>query len=139
MSATSHAIPEPAGVSVPMFMGSLRASLGLPPNEPHPEEDAATLGRALPDVVEDLDPGAWLAWAQAGLLLFSGGTIPSVRNATSAGRRVALALAMRRTAGNISASAKALQTSRKVMREQLRAEGLYPWARRRIRPWMSTS
>lgn len=112
-----------------MLMGSLRAGLGLPPDEPHPEEDVAALRRPLPDVVENLDPGAWLAWAQAGLLLFSAGTMPSVRNAASAGRRVALAFAMRRTAGNISASAKALQTSRKVIREQLQAEGLYPWGK----------
>jgi hypothetical protein len=117
------------------LLGSLRASLGLPPDEPHPDEDAGTVDRSLPDVLDGLDPGAWLAWAKAGLLLFSQGTLPTVRNAASTGRRVTLALAMERSCGNISASAKALGTSRKMVRDHLRAEGLYHhrWSGERVK------
>ena len=42
-------------------------------------------------------------------------------------KRVAVALAMLRADGNISAAADALRISRKVLRENLRMAGLYPW------------
>lgn len=106
---------------------SLRILLAHRATCPLPGEDAATMPHALPPTVT-VDPGAWIAWCLVGLRLFDGPHLPPYRVALAETRRVLLALAMLRHRGNLSRAAKALQLSRKIMREHLRVAGLYPWA-----------
>jgi len=105
---------------------TLRATLGLAHDEPAPGELAAWIRRSLPAQVEALDSGAWLAWCLAGLPLF-GGAFPALREIRNEGTRVTIALAMLREHGNLSAAARLIGSSRKVLRDNLRVVGLYPW------------
>jgi hypothetical protein len=47
----------------------LRGMLGLPPEEPAPDELAASSRHHLPPVVHGLDCGAWIAWSCASLVV----------------------------------------------------------------------
>jgi hypothetical protein len=112
---------EPADVAT-----TLRGMLGLPPEQPAWGEAAASLRRSVPPLVHGLDAGGWIAWCLVGLVLFSEG-FPALDTIRRESKRVAAALAMLRAGGSISAAAAMLTTSRKVLRENLRATGLYPW------------
>lgn len=95
-------------------------------------------GGRLPEHLPDcVDATGWLAWALVGLHVFarpvdqdhSGSRIPTIRAAGREARLVAIVVAMLRHRGNLSRAAKALETSRRALREHLKAEGLYPWHR----------
>lgn len=105
---------------------SLRAILGLPTAHPLPAEQAANLPHPLPPRVT-LDVGPFIAWSLAGLRLFDGPRLPSLRTALLETRRIITALGMLHAAGNLTHAAKALDTSRKVLRDNLRYTDLYPW------------
>ena len=109
--------------------GYLRVLLGLDPEEPAPGERAASAGRPLPLIVAGLDAGAWIAWCLAGLPLFVDG-LPSLRQVKGEAGRVLVALAMLRAKGNLSQASTFIGSSRKVLRDNLRYGGLYPWRRR---------
>lgn len=131
----------------------LRSALGVAPYRAAPGELAASVGRDLPAVISAVDVGGWLAWVLAGLLVFAARddderhrqspeqdaarpadkgamrvVAPGRRVATLEAQRVIGALAMIRTHGNISRTALALDTSRRALREVLKAGGLYPLA-----------
>jgi hypothetical protein len=109
----------------------LRCMLGLAPEQPAPGEAAASYQRPLPPLVRSLDTGGWIAWCLAGLVIFGEGS-PTLATIRCESKRVALALAIVRTRGCISDAARMLGSSRKVVRENLAAVGLQPWAARRI-------
>ncbi|MCA9707830.1 MAG: hypothetical protein KDK70_18405, partial [Myxococcales bacterium] len=102
--------------------------LGLDPEGPAPGERAASAGRRLPLIVAGLDAGAWIAWCLAGLPLFVDG-LPSLRQVKAEAGRVLVALAMLRAKGNLSQASTFIGSSRKVLRDNLRYGGLYPWRR----------
>lgn len=102
----------------------LRSMLGLAPGQPAPGEAAASYRRALPPSVQALDVGGWIAWCLVGLPLFGGG-FPTLARIRAESKRVALALAIVRSQGSISAAARTLNASRKVVRDNLRAFGIY--------------
>ncbi|MCA9712161.1 MAG: hypothetical protein KDK70_40365 [Myxococcales bacterium] len=104
----------------------LRAVLGLPPDDMAPGEAAATVGRSLPSLVRGVDAGGWVAWCLVGLGVFAE-PHPTMRRVRIEPKRLAVALAMLRADGCISAAARALDISRKVLRDHLRDVGLYPW------------
>lgn len=106
----------------------LRAALGLPPHRPGLAEWVLGHQRHLPSLIRSVDVEAWLAWALAGLPLFAE-RLPSFRQARDAGTRVLLLVALARANGNISAVARSLQSSRKVVRDNMRRLGLHPWRR----------
>lgn len=107
---------------------ALRTTLGLPPDQPVPGEEAATFDQPVTSEIGDLDAGAWIAWCLVGLSIFTGRS--SLFSHPRAGStRVTVALAMLRSGGNVSAAARALGISRKALRGHLRAAGLYPWRR----------
>jgi len=101
-------------------------AVALPPDRPHPEEAAAALIHPIPTHPR-LDAGGWLAWSLAGLRLFDGPDLPQLRDARDEARHLLVSLAMLRNRGTISRSARALGTSRKVLRDHLREAALYPW------------
>lgn len=106
----------------------LRSLLGMAPDEPIPEITVA-LRRSMPLATDSLDRIGWLAWCLVGLVLFADG-LPDLRRIRLESKRVAVVLGMFRAAGNISRAARALGVSRKVLRDNLRAAGLYPWGER---------
>lgn len=112
---------EPADVAE-----KLRGMLGLLSVQPAPGEAAASLGRSLPSLVQGLDAGGWIAWCLVGLILF-GESFPPLAMVRRESKRFAVSLAMLRAQGNISAAARMLGTSRKVLRDNLQDAGLYPW------------
>ncbi|MEX1367510.1 MAG: helix-turn-helix domain-containing protein [Nannocystaceae bacterium] len=111
-------------VSVATIRSALRTASGVNPFRAAPGEVVAFLGRQSPEAIERLDVGAWIAWSLCGLELFAG-ALPSSKHAASECRRIVLALAMHRTGGNISETARIVGSSRKVLREHLRRLGLY--------------
>ncbi len=113
----------------------LRGMLGLMPEQLADGEAAASLRRDLPTLVQGLDAGGWIAWCLVGLVIF-GERFPALETIRQESKRVAAALAMLRAKGNISAAAMMLKTSRKVLRENLRVAGLYPW---RVMPTEGTA
>ena len=106
----------------------LRAMLGLDPEDAAPGERAASFGRPLPPLVTGLDAGAWIAWCLVGLVMFAGG-LPSLGQARHEAKRVVIVLAMLRTRGCISAAGRLTDTTRKILRENLKRLALYPWRR----------
>jgi len=104
----------------------LRAVLGLPPDQHAPGELAAFV-QPMPAVVHRVDAGGWIAWCMTGLAVFAHGEPPIITRVRTEARRLALSLAMLRSKGNITNAAQALGTSRKALRDGLRAAGLYPW------------
>ncbi len=104
----------------------LRVALGLPPERPTLGEQAASRALTLPSVFLRVDAGALIAWCLAGVALFAEG-FPTMKRLRAESGRVVLALAMLRTTGNISAAARVLHCSRKVLRDNLQRVGLYPW------------
>ena len=117
--------PEYRDVSVAALLVCLRAVLGVWPDQITPGELAALRGRPLPERVFDVDAGALLAWTVAGLILFSERGSPSWRKVAREAKRVLLALNMERTGGNITRVAEALDSSRRMVRDTLKATGLY--------------
>jgi DNA-binding transcriptional LysR family regulator len=99
-------------------------------------EGAVDAKRPAPRAV---DATAWIAWALAGLYACAlpseiaegeesrGPWVPPIRVMVREARRAAVVLAMVRHAGNFTHAAKALGTSRKALRDTLKAAGLYPW------------
>ncbi|MEX1366261.1 MAG: hypothetical protein AB1Z98_24265 [Nannocystaceae bacterium] len=104
----------------------LRALARLTPDRRSLGEWAATYRRDLPPTVPAVDVDAWIAWVVAGLPLFSG-TVPTVKQAREAATRVLLVISLARAGGSLSAVARALDSSRKVLRDRMRRLGLYPW------------
>lgn len=72
-----------------------------------------------------VDVGAWLAWELVGLRLLSGNRLPNMQAFSTAARWVLLIAAIERFDGNITRMAEALGTSRRALRGQLKAAGLY--------------
>ena len=128
--------PHRVAITPAPILALLRAAVGSPLLAPLPDEDAATMGRPLPSSME-IDVGAWVAWSLAGLDVCARlelGRDPDEDEQTSwlevaseAARRVVTVLAMRRAGGNISRAAAGLRTSRRALRDRLKAMGLYPW------------
>lgn len=112
-------------VEVGPLLVTLRSALGLDPFATAPGELAARRGRTLPKEFGKVDSGAWIAWALTGLVLFSRGRTPSRRELEGEARRVLYALLMERTGANITHVAETLDASRRVVREHLKALGLY--------------
>lgn len=104
----------------------LRGMLGLAPEQPAPGEAAASYRRTLPPLVQSLDAGGWIAWCLVGLVVFGEG-FPALAKIRRESKRVGLALALVRAQGCISVTARMLGASRKVVRDNLHALGLYPW------------
>jgi len=75
-------------------------------------------------VANEVDVACFSAWTLVGLELFSG-KLPSLHEVSVAARRVVLFAARERYAGNITWMAKALNTSRRSLREYLKKAGLY--------------
>ena len=121
--AVEHRDVEPDNIAA-----KLRGLLGLAPDEPAPGERAASFGRPLPPLVTGLDAGAWIAWCLVGLVMFAGG-FPSLGQARHEAKRVVIVLAMLRTRGCISAAGRLTDTTRKILRENLKRLALYPWRR----------
>lgn len=88
------------------------------------------MGRDVPSraapIVPSVDVDAWIAWVLAGAPLFSR-TLPTVGEARDAATHVLIVIAFARAGGNASAAARALRSSRKVLRDLMRRLGLYPW------------
>ncbi|MCA9709114.1 MAG: hypothetical protein KDK70_24940 [Myxococcales bacterium] len=78
----------------------------------------------VPWVAADVDVGSLAAWALAGLQLFSG-DLPTSREVVKVARRIVLLAALARYDGNITRMAEALETSRRALRDQLKAADLY--------------
>lgn len=131
---------EPVARSLPAaeVAAFLRSLAGLPFTD---GEGAMDAKRPAPRTV---DANAWVAWTLAGLYACAmpdedakreddgearhrGPWMPSVRVMMAEARRVAVVVAMHRHGGNLSRAAQALETSRRALRETLRAAGLYPW------------
>lgn len=134
ISTTHRVAVAPAAVLV-----LLRAAVGSPLLAPLPDEDAGIMGRPLPDAMA-IDASAWVAWCLAGLHTCErldlrqdpdddGTSWLDVVGEDA--KRVASVLAMRRAGGNTSHAATGLRTSRRALRERLRAAGLHPWPRSR--------
>lgn len=122
--------PVHRDVTMTSLLVVLRSAVGLSPHDAGPGELAASRGRNLPPSVTEVDAGAWIAWSVVGLVLFSGGRTPTLAEVVAEARRLLLALLMERLGGNITRVARAAGTSRRMVRERLRAAGLYgldPW------------
>lgn len=104
---------------------SLRCILGLPALYPAPAEDVPP---PLPAdlVVRAVDLRAWIAWAVAGLGLFSGG-VPTLGRARAEATRALVGIAMDRNGGNLTQAAKLVETSRRAFRDAMKKAGTYPW------------
>ena len=118
--------PTRRDVGVVDLMSCLRTMLHMEAERSAPEEGAAA-GRvsALPTAVVGLDCDAWLAWARAGLQLFASETLPTMRAVKNEAWRATLVVGMARHGGNITQLANTLGTSRRALRERLKAAGLY--------------
>lgn len=133
----AHSVPHPGlipgGMSIELrdvepddVAERLRGMLGLAPEQPAPGEAAASYRRTLPPLVQSLDAGGWIAWCLVGLVVFGEG-FPALAKIRRESKRVGLALALVRAQGRISPAARMLGATRKVVRENLQALGLYPW------------
>ena len=78
-----------------------------------------------PSTVPFIDADAWLATA-LGLLPAFGMTVPSLREVRRRAARSMLVATLARTNNNLSEASRRLDHSRKVVRDVLRREGLYP-------------
>lgn len=169
-------------VAVYRIESILRAALALPASEPASGEELRAAGRRALSSIVYIDGRAWLAWALAGLRVFSlprgtekpeGPTatedadgsdaylltaltgiaglaaarvvhgppddpkrteprpptpaqwMPSIRAVLTEARHLLVELAMLHHGGNISRAAAALGTSRRALRDSLKAAGLY--------------
>lgn len=77
----------------------------------------------------DVDVDALTSWLAAGVSLFSKGGTLTMHDARRAADGVVLGLMVNRCAGNITRMAESLKASRRAVRERLKAEGLYEYAR----------
>lgn len=89
--------------------------------------EAAFVSLPMPAVVRGVDTGGWITWCLAGLSVFTHDQPPVMRRVYTEAKRIAMSLAMLRSSGNITVAAQALGTSRRALRDGLRAVGLYPW------------
>ena len=136
----THEPPPPIAPDMPAAEVAvfLRSLVGLPPTD---VEGAVVTKRPAPRAV---DATAWIAWALAGLYVCAlpsttpgdkddgaprrrSPWVPSVRVMMREARRVAVVVAMHMHGGNLSRAAMALGTSRRALRDALKAAGLYPW------------
>ena len=123
-SARSRAgLPAPARrtVSGPDLLATLRTALGLPAHDRVSEEHAALRGRELPTLLPGLDVGAWLAWAQTGLL-FSTRPQPTLRTVLGEAQRFLLTLLVSRMNGRMALVAAAAGLSPRAIRSCLHDE-----------------
>ncbi|MEX1367774.1 MAG: helix-turn-helix domain-containing protein, partial [Nannocystaceae bacterium] len=104
----------------------LRSVARLTPDRRSFGEWVAAYRRELPLVVPAVDVDAWIAWVLVGVPLFST-TLPTVKRTRDTATRVLLSIALARADGSLSAVARSLGSSRKVLRERMRRLGLYPW------------
>ncbi len=102
--------------------------LDLPPGGPAAGAKVGRYRRVQGALIHlrDVDANGWLAWMVAGAYLFSGG-MPTMETIRQEAKRIAVTLAMFRSGGNITEAAAMLGIARKVLRDNLRAAGLYPW------------
>jgi hypothetical protein len=134
-------LPVPLARSLPPdeIAPFLRSLVGLPPSDLPTDDDAAALGRGPSHPVGLVDPSAWIVWGLAGLdacavpseIIDVQGRrdpwVPPIRVMVREARRAAIVIAMHRHRGNMTHAAKALGTSRRLVRDALKAAGLYPW------------
>lgn len=129
--------PPRVAVAPAAVLALLRAAVGSPLLMPLPDEDAATMGHPLPSTMA-IDAGAWVAWCLAGLRACERldlGQEPDGKDTSwieaicETAKRMVTVLAMRRVGGNISHAAAGLRTSRRALRDRLKAANLHPWPR----------
>lgn len=130
--------PQPIARNLPAaeVAAFLRSLVGLPPTD---GEGAVDASRPAPRAV---DATAWIGWALAGLYACAlpsenaeredearrgGPWVPPIRGMVREARRAAAVIAMVRHGGNVTRAAQALGTSRRSLRDTLKAAGLYPW------------
>ena len=77
----------------------------------------------------EVDVDALTSWLAAGVSLFSKEGVFTMHSARRAADGVVLGLRVNRCAGNITHMAESLKASRRAVREHLKAEGLYEYAR----------
>lgn len=104
----------------------MRAMVGLDPDTAADGEQAAWAHRSPPALLREVDVGGWIGWCLVGLVLFAE-PCPTMGRFRAETRRFAVTLAMLRSKGTISVSARMLRLSRSVVRKYLREFGLYPW------------
>jgi hypothetical protein len=80
----------------------------------------------MPPVVPRLATGGWIAWCLTGLPLFSE-QFPTLKAARGESKRLVVVLAMLRAQGCISAASAMMGTARKILRDNLKQAGVYPW------------
>lgn len=117
--------PVRGDVVVPAAALALRSAVGLRPHDIAPGEHAGALGEPQAALVVGVDLGAWIAWALAGLPLFSREPVPTMARTVAVARRVVLGVTMERVGGNMTHAAAALGMSRRGVRERLKVAGLY--------------
>jgi len=119
---TPHAPPTHRTVALADALPLLRVAVGLRstavPPAPSPPPPAAMPPDA---ILHDVDADAWLAWSLAGLRLFAAPQLPTWEQTATHARHVLLSLAVQRSGRNISGMARWLDTSRRWVREHLRA------------------
>lgn len=106
---------------------AFRCALGLPPLDRPPTDDIpAHLAAELE--VEGLNARWLIAWAVAGLELFSDGKLPTMAAAIITAKRTVAAIAMDAQLGNLASAARLLCTGRVHVRRILEEAGAWPWA-----------
>ncbi len=115
-------------INIEQIASTIRQSIDLSADGIAPGLDVAMHRRSHGPLIqfEEIDADGWLAWVIAGVYLFSGG-LPSMDEVRLEAKRTAMCLAMFRGRGKLSRAAAALGTSRKVLRDNLKVTGLYPW------------
>lgn len=107
----------------------LRALVGQPEEQPSPTKLAASVAQLLPEELRKVEIGGLIAWFIIGLGFLAEGP-PSLKQIRVESWRLIMAIAMLKSGGSISYGATLLDTSRRSLRDGLRAAGLYPWPRR---------
>ena len=105
---------------------ALRCALGLPPLDRPPSDDMPA-HLAVDLEVEGLNARWLIAWAVAGLELFSDGKLPTMAAAIITAKRTVAAIAMDAQLGNLASAARLLCTGRLNVRRILEEAGVWPW------------
>lgn len=87
-----------------------------------------------PDTSRHLDVEALVAWMIVGFRLFSVQRSPSLAEVRREAECAAMVIAMPRC-GSITQAADHLRTSRRALRDKLKAAGLYPWTDDQAAPY----
>ncbi len=128
--------PRPArfiirrAVNLAELAGLFRQVFQLSADEPGAGAAIAMRHRAQNEapVFAEVDANGLLAWIVSGVYLFSGG-MPTMEDFRSEAKRVAVGLAMTR-GRSITGAATLLRISRKTLRDNMQALGVYPWDER---------